>query len=248
MLGTGENLRVLSVLVLSILLQRIRPPLYFHELLAKTGGLSIPRRQQVTGIPVFATETGEDIMDGLCFTRFLKLVHEVDWLHGTPVSFPNSATWKDRQVVLADSTAKRFAALVQVLHRRIQFWSVTNPRDSRLSDLKCSRRSEAKCIDPGQAARWLLSQMHLGCLRWTRCTNFLWLSHCSFGSMFSQLGSRRNGWGSQIEKSSSRKVGSVMPLFDEVLLERHQKFRRSLQRPSTKERTRPASGDCGIRT
>ena len=33
---------------------------------------------------------------------------------GAPVSFPNTARWKDPQNLLADSTAKRFAALLQV--------------------------------------------------------------------------------------------------------------------------------------
>ena len=99
-----------------------------------------------------------------------------------------------------------------------------------------------------KSARWLFSQTHLGCLRWTRGTNSLCLSHSPFGPTFLQLGSRRNGRISHREKSSSRRAGSVMSLFDKVLLERHRMLRRSRRRSSVKGRTKPASGDCGIQT
>ena len=84
----------------------------------KTSSLSIPLRQQVTGIRVLAPEPGDVIVDDLCFTRFLKLVQEAVCLHGTPGSFPNAASWNDPQVLLAGVTAKKSAALGQVLHCR----------------------------------------------------------------------------------------------------------------------------------
>ena len=134
--GTNRRARETAWEDLTMLLtpsQGIRP--HFFEPLAKTGGHSIPLCQQVLGIRVPATEPGKDIIDDVCFARILKLVQEVDRMDGTPVSFPIFASWKDPQLQLADSTTKRFAALVQFLHRRNRHWRITNPRDCRLWDI-----------------------------------------------------------------------------------------------------------------
>ena len=86
--GTAwEYLRVLSVLMLSMLLQRIRPRLSSFEPLVKTGRLSL------------GTEPGEDIMNYSCCARFFEIGPRsrlVAWI---------SPSLKDPQVLLADVTA-----------------------------------------------------------------------------------------------------------------------------------------------
>ena len=76
----------------------------------------------------------EDILDDLCFTRFFET--------------------GPRSHLLADSTAGWFAALVQVLHRRSRYWSITNPRASRFWDSKefarFSHQLGVKKTDPCQ--------------------------------------------------------------------------------------------------
>ena len=64
----------------------------------------------------------------------------------------------------------------------------------------------------------------------TRGTNFLYRITVRLGRCSRNLGYDGMVEVHKLEKSSSRKVGSVTPLFDEVLLERHQMFIRSLQK------------------
>ena len=228
--------------------------LVFFEPLAKTGCLSFPLRQQVPGILVLLPESGEDIMDDLCFTRFLKLVENVDWLHGTPVPFPYTASWKDPEVMLADSTAMAFAVLIQVLHRRSRYWNIPDPGDGRLCVLKdfAPFFTLATCeVDRSKltkSARWLFSRMHLN--RRTHGTYFLCVRPSPCGLVCVQPGSRCNGWRSHRKKRSSRKVVSATPLFDKSWFEHHQVTRKSLQMLSTRERERtmPLLGDSRIQT
>ena len=52
-------------------------------------------RLEIPQDAVKSAEPGEDIMDDVCFAICLKLIQEVSWMHGTPASIPNSASWKD---------------------------------------------------------------------------------------------------------------------------------------------------------
>ena len=181
-------------------------------------------------------------MDDLCFTQFLKLVQDVDWLNGTPVSFPKSASWKDPQVLLADSTEKRFAALVQVLHRRNGYWSITNLRDNVPVSHVDQMRSVSIPAKLTKRARWLFSQMHLRCLS----TQFLCLSHCPFGPITAWVTTEWLSFSNGEKLFKKGRFGNA--LVRRSLGRASPVVTRSLRRSSTKERAMPASGDCGIRT
>ena len=118
----------------------------------------------------------------ICFlTKFLELVQEVDWLHGTLVSFPTSASWKDTQVLLADSPAKRFAALRPSFASQKQV--LEHHDSSRLSFVGSHGivPPDAKWIGLGQADD--VSEMVV-------LANALWLSEVDAGAQFLLLESQ----------------------------------------------------------